>query len=221
VLSDKVKDHLADRLLKITHRTYLWVYLVFDYLQKEDFKKTPKGVDSSITTLPESVNQAYEQILKKSKEHRIVQKALCIILAAARPLTLSEMNVAMNIDSTSESLHDLDLEEEADFKSRLRSWCGLFISIHHGRIYFLHQTAREFLLTDLPSSTSIPTKLEWHHSITINSAYTVLAELCVRYLNFFNSNSCLLTDTTMKTDHHVKNRAFLAYSAELATIKQD
>jgi ankyrin repeat protein len=214
VLSDKVKDHLADRLLKITHRTYLWVYLVFDYLQMEDFKKTPKGVDSSIATLPKSVNQAYEQILSKSKEYRIVRKALCIILAAARPLTVSEMNVAMNIDSTSQSFHNLDLEEEAHFISRLRSWCGLFVSIHHGRIYFLHQTAREFLLADLLSSTSILTKLQWHHSITINYAYAILAELCVRYLNFFNSDTILLTDTTLKAGHHVDSHAFLTYSAE-------
>ena len=214
VLSDQVKSHMANRLLGITHRTYLWVYLVFDYLRAEDFKKTPKGVESTIATLPKSINQAYEQILNKSKEHSMVRKVLGIILAAGRPLTLSEMNVAVNIDSTSQSIHNLDLEEEADFKSRLRSWCGLFVSIHHGKIDFLHQTAREFLLTDLPSSTSIPTEIQWHHSITIYYAHTVLAELCVRYLNFFNSNTSLLTDTTEEAGHHIDSHTFLDYSAK-------
>ncbi|KAK7178576.1 Ankyrin repeat domain-containing protein 50-like protein 1 [Paraphaeosphaeria sporulosa] len=211
-LSSKVKDHLADRLLKLTHRTYLWVYLVFEYL-KEGFKKTPKGVESAIETLPRNVNQAYERILNRSKEHSMVRKALAIILAAGRPLTLSEMNVAVNMDDSSKDIHDIDLEEEQDFKSRLRSWCGLFVSIHHGKIYFLHQTAREFLLANQLPSTTISTELGWHHSITINQAHNVLAELCVRYLNFFDSDASLLVDSTPEASHHVNIHTLLDYSA--------
>ncbi|KLJ13037.1 hypothetical protein EMPG_11994 [Blastomyces silverae] len=214
VLSDQVKRHLENRLLEIQHRTYLWVYLVFDYLSAEDFKKTPKGVDSTIDTMPKNINEAYEQILNKSTEHSAVRKAMGIILAAARPLTLSEMNVAMNIDNTSESIYDLDLEEEEDFKIRLRSWCGLFVSIYQGKVHFLHQTAREFLVTDLPSSTTLPTKLHWHHSITMHDAHRILAEPCVRYLNFFNFEASLPTDTSAEASPHIDRRAFLDYSAQ-------
>ena len=134
------------------------MYLVFDYLKTEDFKKTLKGVQLTIKALPKSINQAYKRILNKSKEYSTVQKILGIILAAGRPLTLSEMNIAVNIDESSQAIHDIDLEEEDDFKSRLRSWCGLFVSVYHGKIYFLHQTAREFLLANLPSSTTISTE---------------------------------------------------------------
>ncbi|KAK2471343.1 hypothetical protein H9L39_17574 [Fusarium oxysporum f. sp. albedinis] len=186
--STQIKSHLEKRLQETTHRTYLWVYLVFDYLEKDDFKKTLKGVESAVATLPRSINEAYEQILNKTKEDPMVRKALSIILAASRPLTLSEMNVAVNIDYTSQSIHDLDLEDDEDFKRRLRSWCGLFVSIHQGSIYFLHQTAREFLLADLASPTTCSSELHWHHSITTRHAHAVLAELCVLYLNFFNSN---------------------------------
>jgi hypothetical protein len=65
------------------------------------------------------------------------------------------MSVAMEVDEQTKSIDDLDLEQEYDFKSRLRSWCGLFVSVYHGRIYFLHQTAREFLLTELSLLTII------------------------------------------------------------------
>ncbi|KAF4989612.1 hypothetical protein FDECE_14648 [Fusarium decemcellulare] len=212
-LPDRVKSHLADKLLAIPHRTYLWVYLVFDYLKKEGFKKTPKGVDSAIATLPKNVNQAYAQILNKSKDDPTVRKALTIILAATRPLTLSEMNVAMNIDNTLPSLHDVDLEEEEHFKSRLRSWCGLFISIYHGNIHFLHQTAREFLLADLPSAMAAPSGPSWHHSITRIEAHTVLAEVCVYYLNFFNSDSSP-AKAKEEAGHHLAIHAFLDYSAK-------
>ncbi|KAF2831830.1 purine and uridine phosphorylase [Ophiobolus disseminans] len=213
VLSNKVKDHLADQLLELKHRTYLWVYLVFEHL-KEGFKKTQRGIEFAIKTLPKTVNQAYERILNKSREDLMVRKALAIILAAGRPLSLSEMNVAVNIDETSQAIHDIDLEEEEDFKSRLRSWCGLFVSIHHGRIYLLHQTAREFLLANLPSSPTISTEVGWHHSITIDQAHNVLAEPCVRYLNFFNSDASPLVGPTPDARHHVDSHTFLDYSAK-------
>ncbi|WKT53693.1 P-loop containing nucleoside triphosphate hydrolase [Fusarium oxysporum f. sp. vasinfectum] len=176
-LSTQIKSHLEKRLQETTHRTYLWVYLVFDYLEKEDFKKTPKGVDSAIAILPRSINEAYDRIFSKSKEDPMVRKVLSIILAASRPLTLSEMNVAVNIDYTSQSIHDLDLEDDENFKTRLRTWCGLFVSIHQGSIYFIHQTAREFLLADLASPSTVSSALHWHHSIAIQEAHAVLAEL--------------------------------------------
>jgi hypothetical protein len=213
-LSHQIKSHLEKRLQETTHRTYLWVYLVFDYLQKEDFKKTPKGVESAIAILPRSINEAYDRILSKSKEDPMVRKALSIILAAGRPLTLSEMNYAVNIDDTSQSFYDLDLEDEKDFKLRLRSWCGLFVSIYQGKIYFLHQTAREFLLADLASPTTGPSELRWHHSITTQDAHTVLAELCVRYLNFFNSDVSPPTDANVEAGHPIDSYAFLDYSAK-------
>ncbi|KAH8651708.1 hypothetical protein BGZ61DRAFT_524570 [Ilyonectria robusta] len=213
-LSPQIKSHLEKRLQGTTHRTYLWVYLVFNYLERDDFKKTLKGVESTIATLPRSINEAYEQILNKTKEDPMVRKALSIILAASRPLTLSEMNVAMNIDYTSQSIHDLDLEDDEDFKTRLRSWCGLFVSIHHGKIYFLHQTAREFLLADLASPTTVPSDLRWHHSITTRQAHAVLAELCVLYLNLFNSDVSLPTDMNGEAGHSVDRHAFLDYSAK-------
>jgi ankyrin repeat protein len=211
-LSDQVKSHLAEKLLGIPHRTYLWVYLVFDYLQTEHFKKTQNGIDSTIATLPKNVYQAYEQILNKSKEHPMVRKALSIILAASRPLTISEMNVVLNIDDTSKSIHDLDLEDEEDFKLRLRSWCGLFVSIHHGKIYFLHQTAREFLLY-LPLSATIPPGVHWQHSITNRDAHKVLAEVCVVYLDFLNSDN-IPTDESEITGQYLHSYTFLDYSAK-------
>ncbi|KAH7070295.1 hypothetical protein FB567DRAFT_481992, partial [Paraphoma chrysanthemicola] len=212
-LSEQVKLHLASCLRKITHRTYLWLYLVFDFLHSEDFKQTLKGVESAISTLPRSVHEAYERILSKSKEGKIVRKALSIILAAERPLTLGEMNVALNIERTSQSMEDLDLESEPRFRSRLRSMCGLFVSIYRGSVYFLHQTAREFLLADAASISCIPSKLKWHQCMTMQDAHRVLAPLCVQYLGFFGSDNILLTDTTFENRFPINDRPFLHYSA--------
>ncbi|KAL6808800.1 hypothetical protein V8C40DRAFT_259353 [Trichoderma camerunense] len=216
----QINSYLKKKLQETTHRTYLWVYLVFDYLEKNVLiKKTLKEIELIITTHPKNVNEAYEKILNKSENEYMVRRALSIILAASRPLTLSEMNIAMNIndttqDHTTNTFDDLDLEDEDDFKLRLRSLCGLFISIYHGKIYFLHQTAREFLLADLASPTAMPSGLRWHHSITTRQAHNILAELCVLYLNLFNSDLGSTIKANETTNYLTDRNSFLDYSAK-------
>ncbi len=198
------------RLTNIPHRTYLWVYLVFDYLMSQDFKKTKKGIESPITSLPESVNQAYEKILSKSRDSAVVRKALCVILVAQRPLTLAEMNCAVNADLSLRSYEDLDLEEEKDFKARLRDWCGLFVSVYHDKVYFLHQTAREFLIQPESAFPAASSVLRWHRSITLRKAHEVLAEACVAYISLLESDSSIL-EPRQKDSTRYK---FLEYAAK-------
>jgi ankyrin repeat protein len=210
-LPDEVTDDLVTHLTSTEHRTYLWVHLVFDYLKTKVFKKTRKGIEEATKSLPKSVNQAYEQILAKARDSRdqvVVRRALAIILAANRPLTLSELNLALEIDETTRSIQDLDLEREEDFKSRLRSWCGLFVSVHHGKVYFLHQTAREFLLADIPDSALLPQGMRWQHSIAMQDAHKMLAECSMRFLSFFNA------DETNERTNRTANDVLLDYSAK-------
>jgi len=51
------------------------------------------------------------------------------------------MNIAINVDTLTYKALDIDLEDEEDFRARLRHLCGLFVSVYHGKVYFLHQTA--------------------------------------------------------------------------------
>ncbi|PON27670.1 hypothetical protein TGAM01_v203437 [Trichoderma gamsii] len=164
----------------------------FQSNKNEIFKKTPRAVEDLIKTLPKSVNEAYNQILNKSKQPLVAKKALSVILAASRPLTISEMNVAMSIDEAAQTFYDLDLENEADFE-----------------ISFLHQTAREFLLTP---AAAVPSRLIWHHSITTQDAQTLLAKLCIVYLDLFNPDTRPPPDTEGGSNYSVE-RAFLKYSA--------
>jgi ankyrin repeat protein len=229
--AEKVTARLEERLLEIPHRTYLWVYLIFDHLRTANFKKTERGVEAAIETLPRNVNEAYEQILQKSTEPDWARKSLTVVLAANRPLTLSEMNNAVNVDMTLTTFEDLDLEKEEDFRKTLRSWCGLFISVHHGKVYFLHQTAREFLLANSipnPSSSQtmphpVPGEISWRHSVTSQDAHGALAIACFAYLRLFNNDEhgCDIleayspyADFNEVQEDYLKNRPFLLYSAE-------
>ncbi|KAL7917246.1 hypothetical protein ACQKWADRAFT_307277 [Trichoderma austrokoningii] len=218
-LSSKIKSYLGEQLRQTPHRTYLWVHLIFDYIQQGGFKHTLEGAKALVKMLPKSVYGAYEQILNRSEEEQrpVVQKALSIILAANRPLTLSEMNVAMSLDDTAQEgtaeTLPLDLEDEQDFQSRLRSWCGLFISIYHGRVYLLHQTAREFLLAN--SASPLLLERQWHHSITLRQAHYLLARLCIFYINLTCADEPLETEEdgiSVELCFSVETHVFLEYA---------
>lgn len=126
------------------------------------------GVDAVLRKLLMTVSEAYEQILRRSKHKAMAWKAMCFILAVARPLTLLEMNIALSSSDEVQSFEELDLEDAGIFKNSLRSWCGLFVSVHYDYVYFLYQTAREFLLTSSNVSPNLsPLTLEWYHSISM------------------------------------------------------
>lgn len=175
-LRENLRGFLQQRLLAVPNRTYPWIYLVFESLEdaRIRFKKTQKGIDEPLKNLPETVYGAYEQILDRSTDQELTRRILYIILAAQRPLTLKEMNIAANIEfSPRPSSYDmLDLEDEADFLKTMRECCGLFVSVYQDRVQFLHQTAREFLLgsssLDLPQN--VPTLHRWRSSLDLNEA---------------------------------------------------
>ncbi|KAK8078324.1 hypothetical protein PG996_004494 [Apiospora saccharicola] len=146
--------HMEQRLLEIPHRTYLWIYLIFDYLEGGSFKRTETGVDEALRTLPTSIEDAYERILQRAQDKKFAFRAFCFVLAASRPLDLEEMNEALNTKRGIRSANGLDLESLDDFEKTIRRQCGLMLSIYENKVYFLHQTVREFLQSADPPSDS-------------------------------------------------------------------
>lgn len=190
-LSDDIQEHLERELLAIPHQTYLWVFQIFDQLEKKGFKRTKKGVEEAVKALPKTVNETYRRILERSSDHQMLRRTLCIVLAAKRPLAVRELNVALNVSArsstalSSETYLDLDLEDDSDFASTVRNWCGLFISIDFGKVYFLHQTARDYLISN-PVLLSSDSEVSVHQqSLTaLEEAHSILTESCVSYLLF-------------------------------------
>jgi ankyrin repeat protein len=201
-LKDGLKERLTQELLEISHRTYLWVHLVFNFLQTERFKKTKDGITSAVRTLPKSVNAAYNQILSRSDDESMVRKALTIILAAERPLTLGEINVAMGINPGTETFEGLDLECNEDFADSLRNCCGLFVSVYHGTVHFLHQTAREFLLKESGPDAAGRSNLKWEHFITLRQARHELAETSMRFFSLFNGRPIPILSSVLSQSLH-------------------
>lgn len=205
-------DLLLKRLMQITNRTYLWVYLIFDLIM-DDIGIDEARIIKATSSIPETVDEAYEKILQKSHDVEQTKKILHIIVGAIRPLTLREMNLALLIQSSHRSNNDLNLEPEHRFRQKLRDICGLFITIVDSKIYLLHQTAKEFLLQDDGNSlTGAHEGYTWKSSLNLLESHRILSDICIWYL-------LLLEDDANDHDEigtlclHEKDNIFLGYSA--------
>ena len=167
---------IRSELLRNENRTYLWVKLMLEAICDE-ICLTKRKLKQIMSSLPSTVDDVYESILSKARDKDKAEKLLHITIAATRPLTLREMNIALAIEDYHECYEDLDLEKETRFKSSIRNLCGLFISIVDRRVYLIHQTAREFLVTKGKALIG-----RWKHSIDPIESELVMAKACIRYL---------------------------------------
>ena len=95
------RKHLEDAPINARNQTYLWVVVALDLIEHE--LPVSENVESIIKDLPESVEHAYEKILSrcKDKDRPKAEKLLHIVIGAIRPVTLTEMNIALAVEDSS------------------------------------------------------------------------------------------------------------------------
>lgn len=113
-LGEEVRSSLQRRLFEIPNRTYLWLHLIMNEIEIA-IGKTEKKMLRVTSILPKTVEEAYEKILARCKQQEMMTM-LKIIVAARRPLTLCEVDIALEIDQDSASYKDLGLEGEGGRK---------------------------------------------------------------------------------------------------------
>ena len=183
-------ERISDRLKEMDNRNYLWLFLTLDIIRGSRSKYSKmSSIESLLSRLPSKVSDAYEEILSKSSDGVTARVLLQLIVAATRPLSLQEVNIALTLATqkascTSYEALDQDLWPQQNFKSIVRNMCGLFVSIHDGKISLIHQTAREFLVrsTELPELQSG----KWQGYLDMATAHCTMSQICLDYLNFNN-----------------------------------
>ena len=209
---------LQNELTKVPNRTYLWVYLTLDMIRKS-VNISRGSIRRVINEIPKTVEEAYDKILRRSHDSKKAMRLLHIVVAAARPLSLNEMALALAIRQNHRTYDDLELELEPEtrFRVTVRELCGLFVTIIDSKIYLLHQTAKEFLAQKETLDAANPPNHEssylvWKNSLPPVDSNRILAEICIWYL---------LTDfetyprgANQGNDQSLNNHVFLDYSAK-------
>ena len=216
-IHDDTHHAISEQLAQIENRTYLWVSLIFQELDK-NVRSGQSNLLRVIKELPSTVQEAYEKILNDSTDTTKARKLLHIVLAAQRPFTLQEMNTALAITEDCASADDLELEPEATFQETVRELCGLFISVSESKIYLIHQTAREFLLA--PNSKTKPApnvKDIWMYSMDLNQSHFELTKICLLYLHLSGLDLDPVIDGCGRMIEH---RDFAIYSRSIQALQK-
>ncbi|KAK4142665.1 uncharacterized protein C8A04DRAFT_29617 [Dichotomopilus funicola] len=182
-----LRQELLEMIRPKEDRTYLYVKLLFDYLDlklRDGIPRVPRGWIEVFKKLPATVKEAYVGILSRVRESQRddVKRLFQLVLAATRPLTLQEINVALNIrDLPNGSKHGLGLQDEGCFRSWILDACKYFLDVYNGRVYFIHQTAKDFLLAG--SGDNGHRKPDWLGEVTMQGCHKIMAESCILYLS--------------------------------------
>jgi Ankyrin repeats (3 copies) len=221
-LQENVITTLIENLKKHPSRTYLWAYLMIQEISRS-FESTEWKLAGLLKIIPRSVDEAYEKILKRASEGpgsdpAQARRVLRLILAAERPLTLKEMNIALEILDRKESgekctsEYDLQLANDEALRKKIENLCGLFVSIVDSKIYLIHQTAKEFLVSKNVSTDPSDSSC-WKHSFTPEDSHLDALKVCLYYLQLEFRDIPPSQDDDTLTEDLLRNHPLLSYAS--------
>ncbi|KAN0075809.1 Sex-determining protein fem-1, partial [Elaphomyces granulatus] len=210
-IKDNAHELIGSKLNSIENRTYLWISLVLPELEKSTGIAASR-LQKKLDEIPPTIDAAYEKILLRSQEISRTLNALQIVVAAARPLTLGEMNVALALCEMTVS-DEFDLEPEQTFEATLKTNCGSFLDIKDSKVYLIHQSAKDFLLRrDAAIENILPPP--WKGSLHISESNNVLAKLCTSYLMLPRFDCDIIDNFNLALFPDTNKYVFLTYAAK-------
>jgi hypothetical protein len=214
-LTNNDQTLLRDGLIRGADRTFLWVSLILGILNDIDIVSRERFLQI-LKDLPPDLDAIYEKILRNAYDQEKARRLLQIVIAAARPLTLDEMRVALSIQPHHKSIEDL--ESLYSFESAVKDICGLFVKVIDSKIYFIHQTAKEFLMRSSTPDLVTTENSAWKHSLCPIESSLALARSCIYYLlfNVFETNP-LTAESSYRwgeLERYAGKHVFLDYAAK-------
>ncbi|KPM44895.1 Vegetative incompatibility protein HET-E-1 [Neonectria ditissima] len=163
-----LKERVFSYMVSHADSTFLWVALVCEKLA--DSRISKRLVLEELERFPEGLLDLYnlmmERILASSEADRL-KRILATACVVYRPLTSKEMKILVK------SMEEYD---ESDVKSVIGA-CGSFLKYQDGVIYFVHQSAKDFLLKQ-GHCQIIPLGVQHQHSkIFLRSLEVMKSEL--------------------------------------------
>ncbi|KAK4866200.1 hypothetical protein LT330_008541 [Penicillium expansum] len=122
IVRETTREELLRGILATENRTYLWLDLIFKIIEEMP-RIDRQAVKSLLGTLPKTVDDVYDSILRKATNQAQAKKLLQIIVAATRPLSLNEVGVALAITKETQCYEDLELQRGEQLAIAVRNTC--------------------------------------------------------------------------------------------------
>ncbi|KFA80866.1 hypothetical protein S40288_09798, partial [Stachybotrys chartarum IBT 40288] len=159
-----VRDHLTSN----AHGTFLWVVLVCHELADPTITRNRHTL-SQLKKFPSGLEPLYMQMMKQISESRdaeVCKELLAIASVVYRPITLEELKVL------AESVE----QDDYDDLPQIIKACGSFLTLRKGVMYFVHQSAKEFLL-EKASEEILPARTRHQHYAVFSKSQRALSKI--------------------------------------------
>jgi hypothetical protein len=160
----EVRHAVLQHLTLNANDTFLWVALVC-----QDLKKTPKwNVLNKLASFPPGLDSLYKRMMHQTSESDGAEICRHILASTAilyRPVTISELVVLV------EQLEDLD---DLESVREIVGFCGSFLTLREDTVYFVHQSAKDFLIAKAYNET-FPDGIEDVHRSIFSRSLAILS----------------------------------------------
>ncbi|KAF3317477.1 hypothetical protein TWF173_011130 [Orbilia oligospora] len=157
---EEFRNQVCKQLIKQADGTFLWVSLVVKDLEElQGACQYSKTVLKKLGEIPSGLPQLYGLMMQKIKSLRGENPRLCLVILstmaiAYRPLQLAELTALTELGSD---------PTEPDMIEALVKDCGSFLTVRQNTIYFVHQSAKDFLLEENSFATFFSGRPKYIH----------------------------------------------------------
>lgn len=160
----EVEDAVLQHLTTNANDTFLWVALVC-----QDLTKTPKwNVLRKLAQFPPGLDSLYGRMLQQISNSDSAEMCLRVLAVTAvlyRPVTVAELVVLT--EQLADCINDLESVQE------IIGLCRSFLTLRDDTVYFVHQSAKDFLFAKA-FSIVFPDGAECFHQDIFASSLTVM-----------------------------------------------
>jgi NACHT domain len=132
-----LQDHVRDQIRQKSDGTFLWVALVFEEL----LGALRRNVSQVLNRIPKGLTPLYDRMINQIQQLDYDYPQLCLLTLATatlayRPLHILEIRSLAGLEEEIPDLEDL---------ARIINMCGSFLTIRDNYVYFIHQSAKDYL----------------------------------------------------------------------------
>ncbi|KKO98596.1 hypothetical protein THAR02_09295 [Trichoderma harzianum] len=158
--NDIIRETIEQKLVSRADNTFLWVALVCQSLNNyrsgralEKLESYPQGLDSLYERMLDQISKSFDD-----RDVSLCKQVLTIVSTVYRPVTLHELHSLIRYPE--------EFTEDISSFTEIIRLCGSFLAIRNDTVYFVHQSAKEYLTTDKVWSTiSASSQSDIHYTI--------------------------------------------------------
>ncbi|KAH8800439.1 WD40-repeat-containing domain protein [Xylogone sp. PMI_703] len=173
---DKTKDLVLDYLSANSNDTFLWVALVCDMLKE---KSTPWNTLKMLKTFPPGLDSLYGRMIAQiynSDDPDFYMQVLALMASVYRPISSKELTSLVEVPG-----------DNCNYIKGIISHCGSFLTIQDDIIYFIHQSAKDYLLSKA-SDQIFPSGIKEAHHVIFFRSIQVMSKMLKR--DIYNLRAC-------------------------------